>query len=182
MSTSRAIVLECGRLASAFSKAARCRLQGTALPHQAAPPDSISHQPPATNVQLPTDFRREFQAREERPEPSDRKASPARKNAGKPSALQNLQSFLQKATCQPPHASYPDAFPAPHFSISHLYETQFKNRVNAGRNGGEYYTPRPLIRAIIAISAPQLGETIYDAALGSAGFHCEAFDNLKTNL
>ena len=53
---------------------------------------------------------------------------------------------------------------------------------NAGRNGGEYYTPRPLIRAIVAVTAPQLGETIYDAALGSTGFHCEAFDYLKATF
>ncbi len=35
--------------------------------------------------------------------------------------------------------------------LSHLYEARIKNMGNAGRNGGEYYTPRPLIRAIIAV-------------------------------
>jgi type I restriction enzyme M protein len=49
---------------------------------------------------------------------------------------------------------------------------------NAGRNGGEYYTPRPLIRAIIQVVKPQIGERIYDGALGSAGFLCEAFEYL----
>lgn len=39
---------------------------------------------------------------------------------------------------------------------------------NAGRNGGQYYTPRPLIRAMISVTDPQLGETIYDGAPGSA--------------
>ena len=33
--------------------------------------------------------------------------------------------------------------------LSHLYEAKIKNMGNAGRNGGEYYIPRPLIRAII---------------------------------
>src|SRR3546814_18354526 len=51
---------------------------------------------------------------------------------------------------------------------------------NAGRNGGEYYTPRPLIRAIVRVTAPQLGERIYDGAVGSAGFLCEDFDFLRT--
>jgi len=46
---------------------------------------------------------------------------------------------------------------------------------NAGRNGGEYYTPRPLIRAMIKVVAPKVGERIYDAACGSAGFLCEAY-------
>jgi type I restriction enzyme M protein len=63
--------------------------------------------------------------------------------------------------------------------MSHLYEDKIKNMGNAGRNGGEYYTPRPLINTIIKVVAPQLGETIYDGAVGSAGFLCEAFEYLK---
>ena len=35
--------------------------------------------------------------------------------------------------------------------LSHLYEAKIKNMGNAGRNGGEYYTPRPLIRAIVQV-------------------------------
>jgi type I restriction enzyme M protein len=65
--------------------------------------------------------------------------------------------------------------------LSHLYEVKIKNMGNAGRNGGEYYTPRPLIRAMIQVVKPQIGETIYDPACGSAGFLCEAFDYLKTS-
>jgi len=63
--------------------------------------------------------------------------------------------------------------------LSDLYETRIKNMGNAGRNGGQYYTPRPLIRAMIKVIDPKLGETIYDPAAGSAGFLCEAFDYLK---
>ncbi|WP_339677478.1 N-6 DNA methylase [uncultured Zhongshania sp.] len=63
--------------------------------------------------------------------------------------------------------------------LSHLYETKIKNMGNAGRNGGEYYTPRPLIRAMIDVIQPQIGETIYDGAAGSAGFLCEAYDYLR---
>ena len=63
--------------------------------------------------------------------------------------------------------------------LSHLYETKIKNMGNAGRNGGEYYTPRPLIRAMIDVVQPQMGETIYDGAAGSAGFLCEAYDYLR---
>ena len=50
---------------------------------------------------------------------------------------------------------------------------------NAGRNGGEYYTPRPLIKTIVKVVAPQIGDTIYDGAVGSAGFLVEAFDFLN---
>ncbi len=63
--------------------------------------------------------------------------------------------------------------------LSHLYEAKIKNMGNAGRNGGEYYTPRPLIRAMVQVVKPQIGDKIYDGACGSAGFLCEAFDYLK---
>lgn len=61
---------------------------------------------------------------------------------------------------------------------SHLYEDKIKNMGNAGRNGGEYYTPRPLITTIVKVVAPSIGDKIYDGAVGSAGFLCEAFDYL----
>jgi type I restriction enzyme M protein len=65
--------------------------------------------------------------------------------------------------------------------LSHLYETKIKNMGNAGRNGGEYYTPRPLIRAMIRVTDPKIGETIYDGACGSGGFLCESYDFLKAS-
>ncbi len=65
--------------------------------------------------------------------------------------------------------------------LSHLYEAKIKNMGNAGRNGGEYYTPRPLIRAIVRVVKPKLGETIYDGAVGSAGFLCESYEYLKAS-
>ncbi|MGB2902004.1 MAG: N-6 DNA methylase, partial [Candidatus Dechloromonas phosphoritropha] len=64
--------------------------------------------------------------------------------------------------------------------LSHLYEAKIKNMGNAGRNGGEYYTPRPLIRAMVQVVQPRVDERIYDGACGSAGFLCESFDYLKT--
>ncbi|HRY36272.1 MAG TPA: N-6 DNA methylase [Candidatus Magasanikbacteria bacterium] len=64
--------------------------------------------------------------------------------------------------------------------LSHLYESKIAKMGNAGRNGGEYYTPRPLIRTIVKIVAPKIGEKIYDGACGSAGFLVEAFDYLKS--
>jgi type I restriction enzyme M protein len=64
--------------------------------------------------------------------------------------------------------------------LSHLYEAKIRNMGNAGRNGGEYYTPRPLIRAMVKVVAPKIDERIYDGAVGSAGFLCEAFDYLRS--
>lgn len=66
--------------------------------------------------------------------------------------------------------------------LSDLYETRIKNMGNGGRNGGQYYTPRPLIRAMIQVIDPKLGETIYDGAAGSAGFLCEAYEHLAPTV
>jgi type I restriction enzyme M protein len=63
--------------------------------------------------------------------------------------------------------------------LSMLYEEKIKRMGNAGRNGGEYYTPRPLIRALVKVVDPKIGETICDPAVGSAGFLCEAYEYLK---
>ncbi len=63
--------------------------------------------------------------------------------------------------------------------LSHLYEAKIKNMGNAGRNGGEYYTPRPLIRAMVQVVRPKIGERIYDGACGSAGFLCESYDFMQ---
>ena len=57
-----------------------------------------------------------------------------------------------------------------------LYEGKIQRMGNAGRNGGEYYTPRPLIRSIVRVVNPRIGETVYDPACGSAGFLCEAYN------
>jgi type I restriction enzyme M protein len=63
--------------------------------------------------------------------------------------------------------------------LSMLYEEKIKRMGNAGRNGGEYYTPRPLIRAIVQVVNPLIGESVYDPAVGSAGFLCEAFEFMR---
>lgn len=63
-----------------------------------------------------------------------------------------------------------------------LYENKIARMGNAGRNGGEYYTPRSLIRTIIKIVNPRIGETVYDPACGSAGFLCEAFSYMKDQV
>jgi len=65
--------------------------------------------------------------------------------------------------------------------MSHLYEAKIQNMGNAGRNGGEYYTPRPLIKTIVKVVAPVIGNTLYDGAGGSEGFLCEGFEYLKAS-
>ncbi|WP_242158197.1 N-6 DNA methylase [Aestuariivivens sediminis] len=66
--------------------------------------------------------------------------------------------------------------------LSELYETKIKNMGNAGRNGGQYYTPRPLIRTMINVVDPKIGETVYDGAAGSCGFLCEAYEYMYERM
>ena len=63
-----------------------------------------------------------------------------------------------------------------------LYESRLNRMGNAGRNGGEYYTPRPLIRTIVNVVNPQIGGTVYDGACGSAGFLCEAYNYMHEHI
>ncbi len=60
------------------------------------------------------------------------------------------------------------------FSMSHIYESLLKNMGEGGGNAGEYYTPRPLIRTMVELLEPKIGETIYDPACGTGGFLAQA--------
>lgn len=66
--------------------------------------------------------------------------------------------------------------------LTFLYERSLSKMGNAGRNGGEYYTPRPLIRTIVDVVNPQIGKTVYDGACGSAGFLCEAYTYMHNKV
>lgn len=65
------------------------------------------------------------------------------------------------------------------FELSQVYENLLQNMGDAGGYAGEFYTPRPLIRAIVKVVDPQPEQTVYDAAAGSCGFLIEAFEHLK---
>jgi type I restriction enzyme M protein len=60
------------------------------------------------------------------------------------------------------------------FALSHIYESLLKDMGEGGGNAGEYYTPRPLIKTMIEMIAPEVGETIYDPACGTGGFLAQA--------
>src|SRR3989344_3496816 len=60
------------------------------------------------------------------------------------------------------------------FALSHIYEDLLRNMGEGGGNAGEYYTPRPLIKTMIQMVDPKIGETIYDPACGTGGFLAQA--------
>jgi type I restriction enzyme M protein len=65
------------------------------------------------------------------------------------------------------------------YTLGHLYESMLKEMRDAAGENGEFYTPRPLVKFIVAVLNPQLGETILDPACGTGGFLAEAFEHLK---
>ncbi len=65
------------------------------------------------------------------------------------------------------------------FQLSKIYEDLLKKMGSDGGNSGEFYTPRPLIKVITDIVNPQIGDTIYDPAVGSCGFLIEAYNHIR---
>jgi type I restriction enzyme M protein len=64
-------------------------------------------------------------------------------------------------------------------SLSHLYESILKEMRDASGDAGEFYTPRPVVRFMVEMLDPKIGETVLDPACGTAGFLVEAFEHLK---
>ncbi len=68
------------------------------------------------------------------------------------------------------------------FELSKVYEDLLQDMGNAGGNNGEFYTPRCLIKLIVDLVDPQVGQTVYDPAAGSCGFLIEAFNHIKPQV
>src|SRR5437879_2849480 len=60
-----------------------------------------------------------------------------------------------------------------------LYESMLREMRDAAGDAGEFYTPRPVIKFIVSVINPKLGETILDPAAGTGGFLVESFDHLR---
>ena len=65
-------------------------------------------------------------------------------------------------------------------TLSHLYESMLKEMRDSAGDSGEFYTPRPLVRFMVEVIDPRLGETILDPACGTGGFLVEAYNHLVT--
>lgn len=64
-------------------------------------------------------------------------------------------------------------------TLSHLYESMLKEMRDAAGDSGEFYTPRPLIKFMVEVTNPRLGEKVLDPACGTGGFLVEAFNHLS---
>lgn len=65
------------------------------------------------------------------------------------------------------------------YTLSHLYESILKEMRDASGDAGEFYTPRPVVKFMVQMLDPQLGESILDPAAGTGGFLVEAFEHLR---
>lgn len=63
-------------------------------------------------------------------------------------------------------------------TMAHLYESMLKEMRDAAGDSGEFYTPRPLVRFIVDMVDPQVGETVMDPAMGTAGFLVESYEHM----
>lgn len=64
------------------------------------------------------------------------------------------------------------------FELGVVYENLLKGMGSDGGNSGEFYTPRPVIEAIVKAVDPKAGQTVYDGAVGSAGFLIAAYNHM----
>src|ERR1017187_7001692 len=64
-------------------------------------------------------------------------------------------------------------------TLSHLYESMLKEMRDAAGDSGKFYTPRPLVRFMVEVTNPRLGEVCLDPACGTGGFLVEAFSHLS---
>lgn len=64
-------------------------------------------------------------------------------------------------------------------TLARLYESMLREMRDAAGDSGEFYTPRPVIQFMVAVTNPQLGEVVLDPACGTGGFLAEAFAHLE---
>src|SRR5881296_3286071 len=67
-------------------------------------------------------------------------------------------------------------------TLGMLYESLLREMRDAAGDSGEFYTPRPVVRFMVAVTDPRLGETVLDPAGGTGGFLVEAFNHLSKQV
>jgi type I restriction enzyme M protein len=68
------------------------------------------------------------------------------------------------------------------FPLSQVYEGLLLKMGDKGNDGGQFFTPREVIRAIVRAIDPKPGETIYDPGCGTGGFLAESFEHVRSHF
>lgn len=90
----------------------------------------------------------------------------------------NFQDIIDKV-----HAISQDNIDTTHiFALSQVYEGLLLKMGEKGNDGGQFFTPRVVIRAMVKAIDPKIGETVYDPGCGTGGFLAEGFNHIRTAL
>lgn len=68
------------------------------------------------------------------------------------------------------------------FTLSQVYEDLLLKMGEKNSDGGQFFTPREVIRAMVRVVAPQPGETVYDPCCGTGGFLAQSYELLAKKL
>ncbi len=64
------------------------------------------------------------------------------------------------------------------FTLSQVYEGLLLKMGEKGNDGGQFFTPREIIRAMVRVIDPKVGETVYDPGCGTGGFLAQSFEHM----
>ncbi|MGH7415858.1 MAG: N-6 DNA methylase [Candidatus Rokuibacteriota bacterium] len=64
------------------------------------------------------------------------------------------------------------------FALSQVYEGLLLKMGEKGNDGGQFFTPREVIRAMVRVVDPRIGETVYDPGCGTGGFLAQAYEHM----
>src|SRR5271168_4002897 len=67
-------------------------------------------------------------------------------------------------------------------TLGALYESMLREMRDAAGDSGEFYTPRAVVRFMVEVTDPRLGETVLDPASGTGGFLVEAYNYLENQV
>lgn len=68
------------------------------------------------------------------------------------------------------------------FTLSQVYEGLLLKMGEKGNDGGQFFTPRQVIRAMVRVIDPQVDETVYDPGCGTGGFLAQSYEHIKSKL
>jgi len=68
------------------------------------------------------------------------------------------------------------------FALSQVYEGLLLKMGEKNNDGGQFFTPREVIRILVRGIDPKVGETVYDPVVGTGGFHAESYAHVRAAL
>ena len=68
------------------------------------------------------------------------------------------------------------------FPLSSAYEGLLLSMGEKNNDGGQFFTPREVVRAMVRVVNPQVGETVFDPCCGTGGFLAQAYEQMRANL